>query len=223
MHYPAKEAKAVFFDLDNVLVFSEVMHFQSWQIVMQQVGRDPSQLDFQSLIGISDSRQACILKEKFSIALDAVQIWEMKRKAFFELIAQGFTAPMGRNHFLDKISNTYITAVVSSSGREVIKQVLEAENISSHFEFIIGHEDCIEHKPNPMPYLLALEKTNLLPHEALIIEDSYAGIKAAKNANIPVIGIFKDQTPDQLFDDVIYFHSFDEVSNWFFNPLKNIS
>jgi beta-phosphoglucomutase-like phosphatase (HAD superfamily) len=216
MYYPAKEAKAVFFDLDNVLVFSEVMHFQSWQIVMQQVDRDPNQLDFQSLIGISDSKQACILKEQFNIALDAVHIWEMKRKAFFELIAQGFTAPIGRNNFLDKISSTHITAVVSSSGREVIKQVLEAENINSFFQFVIGHEDCSEHKPSPIPYLLALEKTNLQPHEALVVEDSYAGILAAKNANIPVIGIFKDQSPDQLFDDVIYFHSFDEVNNWFY-------
>jgi beta-phosphoglucomutase-like phosphatase (HAD superfamily) len=217
MHYPAKEVKAIFFDLDNVLVFSEVMHFQSWQIVMQQVGQDPSQLDFQSLIGISDSKQACILKEEFNIAYDAVHIWEMKRKAFFELIPKGFTAPIGRNSFLDKISSSYLTAVVSSSGREVIKQVLEAESISTHFRFIIGHEDCTEHKPNPLPYLLALEKANLAPHEALVVEDSYSGILAAKNANIPVIGIFKDQTPDQLFDDVKYFHSFEEVSDWFFN------
>lgn len=214
MSYKVNQLKAVFFDLDNVLVFSEQMHFEAWQQVMQQLEKNPDDLEFEKMIGIVDSRQAVIIQEQFAIPLTAHAIWEMKRNAFFKLIPQGFAAPLGRNAFLEKISSTYFTGVVSSSGVEVIEQILAAENIRSHFQFIIGHENCANHKPNPLPYLMALEKAGCAPHEALIIEDSPAGIQAAKNANIPVIGIFKDQTPEQLFTDVRYFDTFTEVSAW---------
>ncbi len=213
MMLPPADLKAIFFDLDNVLVFSEVVHFVSWQKVMEQIGLDPNLLDFQSLIGISDSTQAVILKEKFDIQLDATTIWQMKRAAFFKLIPQGFSSPAGRKTFLTTCQQ-YITGVVSSSGTQVIQEVLDVEKIVPYFDFIIGHEDCIRHKPDPLPYLLALEKAQIKPNQALVIEDSPAGIQAALKANIPVIGIFKDQTSDQLIDNITYFKSFDEVNSW---------
>ncbi len=214
MFQPIQDLKAVFFDLDNVLVFSEAMHFHSWKMVMEQVGIDPEVLDFQSLIGVSDSQQAVILQNRFSINLDPTDIWQMKRKAFFELIPNGFESADGREPFLKWVSQNFKSAVVSSSGCEVIKEVLKADNISHYFNFIVGHEDCIRHKPDPLPYLLALEKANVKAHQALVIEDSPSGIRAALEANIPVVGIFKDQTPDQLIANVKYFHSFSEVHVW---------
>ncbi len=221
MSYKVNQLKAIFFDLDNVLVFSERMHFAAWQQVMQQLGKNPDDLAFEKMIGIVDSRQSVIIQEQFAIPLTAHTIWEMKRKAFFELIPQGFISPAGRNAFLEKISRIYFTGVVSSSGVEVIEQILTAENIRSYFQFIIGHEDCENHKPHPLPYLMALEKAGCQPHEALIIEDSPAGIQAAKNANIPVIGILKDQTPEQLFQDVRYFDSFTQVNAWLEEQMPN--
>jgi HAD superfamily hydrolase (TIGR01509 family) len=215
MLHPPQNLKAIFFDLDNVLVFSEVMHFQAWQIVIQALGINPALLDFQSLIGISDSQQAVILKDLFNLKQDPTEIWKMKRQAFFKLIPNGLDAPKGREIFLKNISSRYITAVVSSSGRQVIQEILQSENIVSYFKFIIGHEDCIRHKPDPLPYLHALEKAQIQPHEALVIEDSVSGIMAALNAFIPVIGIFKDQTPDQLLENVRYFNGFDEIDVWF--------
>ncbi len=214
MLLPTQDLKAILFDLDNVLVFSEVMHFNSWKMVMEQVGVNPELLDFQSLIGVSDSQQAVILQNRFSINVDPTDIWKMKRKAFFTLIPNGFESPHGREPFLTWVSENFISAVVSSSGNQVIKEVLEADKIAHHFDFIIGHEDCIRHKPDPLPYLLALEKCNLKSHQALVIEDSPSGITAALEAEIPVVGIFKDQTPDQLIPNVKYFNSFSEIHVW---------
>lgn len=221
MSHSVRKLKAIFFDLDNVLVFSERMHFAAWRHVMQQLGKNPDDLVFEKMIGIVDSRQSVMIQEQFAIPLTAHAIWEMKRKAFFTLIPQGFTFPAGRDAFLEKISRSHFTGVVSSSGVEVIEQILAAENIRSYFQFIIGHENCANHKPHPLPYLMALEKAGCQPHEALIIEDSPAGIQAAKNANIPVIGILKDQTPEQLFQDVQYFDSFTQVSTWLDKQMPN--
>ncbi|MBS0290662.1 MAG: HAD family phosphatase [Proteobacteria bacterium] len=215
---PIQELKAIFFDLDNVLVFSEVMHFKAWQMVMHELGVDPNLLDFQSLMGISDSAQSVILKERFGISESATTIWSMKRSTFATLLPTGFSSPEGRNDFLEKASQQYITAVVSSSGNTVIQAVLNTQNISSYFDFIIGHDDCERHKPDPLPYLYALEKAQIKAAQALVIEDSPSGITAALNAQIPVIGILKDQTPDQLLPNITYFNSFTEISHWLYQP-----
>ncbi|MBN9286814.1 MAG: hypothetical protein BGO43_05330 [Gammaproteobacteria bacterium 39-13] len=211
-----KNLKAIFFDLDNVLVFSEEMHFKSWQEVVKQFGIDPNQLHFQNLIGIADSKQAQLLKTQFNVQEDANLLWELKRKSFSSLIQQGFTAPLGRNEFLSKVSQKFITGVVSSSGNHVIQEILSLEKITNFFKFVIGHEDCSKHKPDPLPYLKALEIARVEPHEALVVEDSMSGILAAQKAEIPVIGILKDQTPDQLLPNVKYFTSFNEVNHWLY-------
>ncbi len=215
MQQPPQELRAILFDLDNVLVFSEEVHFRAWQMVMVQLGVSPLLLHFQSLIGIDDLTQSRILKEQFNIEEEVATIWQMKREAFFTLIPQGFSAPHGRDLFLQKATH-FTRAVVSSSGQEVIKAVLKSENITDKFDFIIGHEDCASHKPNPEPYLLALEKANLKPHQALVIEDSPSGITAALRAHIPVVGIFKDQQPQDLIENVRYFKTFSEVQDWLF-------
>lgn len=206
--------KAIFFDLDNVLVYSEIMHYEAWLKTVSRFGIDANQLSFEEMMGVSDLKQAHILKDQFELSMDAIALWQMKREHFFELIYKGFESPQGRNLFLENIHSSFITAVVSSSGVEVIKQVLALEKIDHYFDFIIGYEDCARHKPDPLPYQLALEKANVKPSEALVLEDSPSGILAAKNANIPVIGILKDQTPEQIFNDVNYFESFTEVALW---------
>lgn len=220
MTKPPQQLKAIFFDLDNVLVFSEKVHFKAWQLVMEKVGVNPDLIQFEKLIGIDDLTQSHILNDRFKLNLDARGLWQMKRDAFFELIPNGFTYPQGRESFLQTASK-YIRAVVSSSGREVIQHVLESEKIIHHFDFIIGHEDTQKHKPDPTPYLLALKKANIKQEEALVIEDSPSGIKAALQANIPVVGIFKDQTPSDLIDNVPYFDTFSEINTWLTNYISS--
>ena len=206
--------KAIFFDLDNVLVFSEVMHFKAWQQVLSHYGVDPNRIDFHSTIGFSDFVQAQQFTEKFSLAVDATALWEFKRNTFLEMSQSGFEFPLGRNELLEDLSSRFTLAVVSSSGRKIVDQVLKNEKIISYFDFIIGFEDCDKHKPSPTPYLNALVKANVSANEALVIEDSTAGITSAQKAAIPVIGILKDQSAEQIFQDVKYFKTFSEVHQW---------
>jgi beta-phosphoglucomutase len=208
------DLKAIFFDLDNVLVFSEVLHFKSWQKVIQQYGISPNAIHFESMIGISDLAQAKQLIKEFSIDEDTNTLWELKRTTFLELSTQGFESPSGRDSFLERISPSYIVGLVSSSGQKVINSVLKLEKISHYFDFIIGHEDCLRHKPDPLPYQQALAQANVEPHQALVIEDSVSGIKAALGASVPVIGLLKDQTPDQILKEIKYFTNFNDIDRW---------
>lgn len=206
--------KAIFFDLDNVLVFSEVLHFKAWQSVLEQCGYTLTEAHFQEMIGKSDGLQAREFEENFKLKQTAESLWHAKQQTFFENIKEGFGSPLGRNAFIQKYAKLSTVGVVSSSSKRIINEILNHEKISSLFEFVIAYEDCARHKPDPLPYQHALEKAKIAPHQALVIEDSLSGILAAQNAGIPVVGILKDQTPDQIVKNVKYFNDFNEIDLW---------
>lgn len=215
------DLQAIFFDLDNVLVFSERLHFRAWQQVMIILGASPDSIRFEEFVGIDDVTQSHMLKSKFSFKEEPLSIFELKRQTFVDLLATGFPSAQGRNKLLHTINDSFITAVVSSSSKSIVEQVLNIEKIDSFFDFVIAHEDCPFHKPHPYPYLMALEIAQVLPHQALVIEDSVAGIRAAQAAQIPVIGLLNDQAPEQILSNVTYFRHFDEVSLWLLNFINN--
>ena len=217
MAYSPSHLKAVFFDMDNVLVFSESTHDKAWRQVISAFNRDPNLIDYQSIIGTCDMQLANEFIEQFQLDATPESLWDLKYKAYLDLIHAGFEAPTGRDAFVETMSNRYVTGVVSSSSQTAIHQILHNEHIHHHFDFIISHEDCIRHKPDPLPYQQALALAQVEPHEALVIEDSVAGVTAALNAAIPVLGIFKDQSPEQLIKGVPYFNSFDEIQAFLFS------
>jgi beta-phosphoglucomutase-like phosphatase (HAD superfamily) len=205
--------KAIFFDLDNVLVFSEMVHFEAWQIVMKSHGVVLNAIDYHNMIDINDFRQAKQLVATHSLPETIEELWERKRQTFLALIKNGFTCASGRNAFLEDCSQKYTLGVVSSSGKQVVNNILEHENLISFFQFVIGYEDCEFHKPHPLPYQMALNIAGISSNEALVIEDSVSGIMAAKQAHIPVLGLLKDQTPEQIVEDVHYFEDFNQIQN----------
>jgi len=211
--------KAVFFDLDDVLVFSEKLHNHAWHLCLPSFGVNPTVIDFGSFTGMSDMQQAKRFVSEFSINHPPQALWESKRQAFLELAKSGFESAQGRNALLERLSKIYKIGVVSSSPISVIQEVLRLEKILDFFHFVIGFEDCQQHKPHPEPYQNALKLTGVYSHEALVVEDSVTGITAAKNANIPVIGLLKDQRPEQILKDVSYYNSFSEIHNSLFKEL----
>ena len=56
-------------------------------------------------------------------------------------------------------------------------------------------------KPDPEIFLKAAGKLNLKPDECVVIEDALHGVKAAKNAGIPVILIPDGFTKQQAYEN----------------------
>ena len=89
-------------------------------------------------------------------------------------------------------------AIVTGSERSPVISVLSRTELSQHFSLVIAGDDISADgsKPSPDGYLKAIEQLNqadatlqLQAHECIAIEDSFAGIEAAKNAQIPVVGV----------------------------------
>lgn len=211
LQFDRTHLKAIFFDLDDVLVFSETTHTKAWQLTLAQQGVSTDAIDFERFIGVTDMQQAKQFKEILNLEEDHQTLFETKRNTFLDLAKSGLESPAGRHFFLETLANRYVLGVVSSSIRRVINHVLHSEKIASFFQFTIAYEDCERHKPDPYPYQMALAKAEVAPHEALVIEDSLTGITAAQKAAIPVVGLLKNQRADQIVKDVEYFNDFSHI------------
>ena len=55
------------------------------------------------------------------------------------------------------------------------------------FEFIISSEDVEFKKPNPLPYLKAVQLSGIKKNNSIVFEDSNPGLISAKAAKLPTI------------------------------------
>lgn len=200
--------KAVFFDMDGVLVCSEKTHFQAWKELMTSFEVELPDTQFFFYVGGTDIFLAIELTKIHGLLIDPKELCKRKRDVFLAMIGQGFAVPKGRNEFLEEIHGRFQLAVVSSASRREIDAILTIENISHYFDFIIGNEDTARHKPDPLPYITALQKSALTKKEALVIEDSHPGISAAILAGLNVLGISSTFSCHPDFPEVCFYQDF---------------
>ncbi len=89
-----------------------------------------------------------------------------------------------------------ITSVTSRSNLAALLEVNLGAAWERYFAAVICGEDVDRKKPDPQVFELALSKLSLQPSQALAIEDSPAGLAAARAAGVPVV-----VTRSQFFAD----------------------
>ena len=94
-----------------------------------------------------------------------------------------------------------LKAVVSGSSKEEIESIIDENIGSNNFDFVISGDDLKEGqgKPDPASFQIALQRMNLTPLEAIVVENSPLGIEAANKAGIPYI-ITLNNTPLEMSD-----------------------
>lgn len=110
-------------------------------------------------------------------------------------------------------------AIVSGALRADIRAVLKRLSLESMFSVMVTAEDVKASKPDPSGYQLAIKRLNrqfsgldLSACECLAIEDSFAGIQAAKQAQISVVGVAH----------TFPFHMIQRQANWAIDYLDQL-
>ena len=78
--------------------------------------------------------------------------------------------------------------IVTSSSRKQVDLLVECLfNGFNPFEFIISSEDVELKKPNPLPYLNAVQLSGIKKNNSIVFEDSNPGLKSSLAAKLPTI------------------------------------
>lgn len=189
----------VIFDFDGVLVDTEYTTFEYYKEKLPSYGIELKESDFVYKMGrksIDFFRD--VLGNKFDAEL-VDKLIKQKRQAFLADVKRYLKPVPGGFELLKKCRDEGLKLVLGSQNeRELIEIAVDEYNIRQYFSAILSIQDISNKKPDPELFLLALKKAGVPAGEAVVIEDSPDGIKAANNAGIKVIGITSSFEKEKL-------------------------
>ncbi len=183
--------KAVIFDVDGVIFDSELLHKIAWENVFRKYRIVLDEGDYLEGIGVSDRDFLIKLKKekKVPFAIDMEDLISRKIAELLEISRNGAKVIPGMSEFIDALSKDYKLAVASNSHKEFIVNLLETSGLVRFFSVVLGCQDIARPKPSADIYIKCSEKLNVPPFCCCVIEDSPAGIMAAKNAGMHCVAI----------------------------------
>lgn len=179
--------RAIFFDFDGVLFNFEPIHFLGWQKLLESKKIKTFSLSLSEFIGVSDTKIALDILQSSSLNETIPDLIQQKNQFVLHEINQLSINIDAIKETLDYFVSHLLLAIVSSSSQEFIRPILKKYHLDTFFSFIVGSDEVSQHKPHPLPYLYALQKTPFMPHEVVAVEDSEPGLAAAQAAGLPVI------------------------------------
>lgn len=94
-------------------------------------------------------------------------------------------------------------AVASSSPLALIEAALEGLRLRDRFELVVSAENEPFGKPHPAVFLRTAERLGIAPVECLVLEDSLAGVIAAKAARMTCIAVPERGDPRFVLADLV--------------------
>lgn len=175
---------AILFDNDGVLVDTERHYFRANREVLAGVGVDLDEADYVELF-LREGTGAWHLAEARGLAAEVIDGLRAARdRRYVELLDDGPIVVPGVAELLPRLAARYRMAIVTSSEPGPFARTHARTGLLPHFELVLTRVDYQRSKPDPEPYLCAVDRLGLRPERCLVIEDSERGLRAAKAAGL---------------------------------------
>ena len=185
--------KAFIFDLDGVIVDTAKYHFLAWQKLANQLGIEFTHEHNEELKGVSRVRSLDIILELGNVQASQ----EDKNKWLVQKNEEylSYLVDMDESEILPGVLKVleYLKSknqfIALGSASKNARPILEKTNIMHFFDAIVDGNDVSNAKPDPEVFLRAAKLVGVSNENAIVFEDSVAGIQAANIANMISVGI----------------------------------
>ena len=190
---------AVMFDFNGTLSHDEPILCEIYGELFAEHGRPLSAQEyFDQLAGLSDPEIVRTWLGRDHPEVD--EVIEQRITRYRERVSDGSSIPEELREAVRYAAAQVRVAVVSGAARAEIEPVIRAAGLDGLVQAIVAAEDVDDGKPHPAGYLRALEllDSGLDAADALVFEDTEAGIASAKAAGMRCIAVLGTLAPARL-------------------------
>ncbi len=187
---------AVIFDLDGVLVDSEIWWDEIRLGFARRHDRAWTSDDQAAVMGANSAGWARIMRERLDLDLPEAAIErEVVDGVVARYRADGAPGIDGAVEAVRRIAAAHPVAVASSAHRAVIDAALEAIGLTATFRVVVSSDEVDHGKPAPDVYLEAARRLGVDPRDCLVVEDSKNGAAAGRAAGMTVVLVPNHSVP----------------------------
>ena len=186
----ATDAYAALWDMDGTLVDTAELHFQAWEAVCREMGRDFSRAEFAATFGLRNPEIfAALFGDRLSAA-EAAEWSDRKEEQYRAAARRGVELLPGVRALLEDLHRIgFRQAIGSSAPRANLELILRLTGIERFFGAVIGMEETQRGKPDPQVFQVAAERLGVAPARCVVLEDAVAGVQAARAAGMKCVAV----------------------------------
>lgn len=193
--------KAVIFDMDGLMIDSERVTYNEYVKKLYLLGHDDfTEEIYKRCLGKNKQGICQVFIDHYGDDFPMIEVWDDVHVAIDESLRAYVPKKKGLDLLLKYLKeHQYKTIVATSSTRNRVDEILKNAKIAEYFDDSICGDEVTHGKPNPEIFLTACQKLGVHPDEALVLEDSEAGIRAAYSGHIDVICVPDMKYPEPEF------------------------
>ena len=189
--------------MDGLMIDSERVTFECYQEILKGMNLTMDEEFYKTLLGKPlkgiYQRFYDVYGNDFPIEDVIKDVHALMAKRFE---TEGVPIKTGLKSLLEYLKeNNYKTIVATSSNRDRVDTILSQAQITDYFDDSICGDEVTKGKPNPEVFLKSCQKLGVNVDEAIVLEDSEAGIQASYDAGIKVICIPDMKYPEKQYEE----------------------
>jgi beta-phosphoglucomutase family hydrolase len=190
--------KAVLWDMDGVIVDTFDAHYRSWQQTMDELVQTFNIEMFRKTFGMNNRLILTTILQR-ELSEDFIQSVSDRKELLFRQMIRGSAVLLpGVLDWLGHFQNMGIKQAVASSAPQAnIDALLDELGIRAFFQAEAAGAT-LRGKPDPAVFLLAAELLGEEPRNCLVIEDSIAGVEAARRAGMKCVAVLTTNPAEKL-------------------------
>lgn len=208
--------QAVIFDLDGTIILNEEVYAEAFKEVLRNHGVS---IDGGTTIphtpGIGMERNWELLKKDFNLPedLSLSVLSHETQNSYHKRIKEVIVRPGFYELQESLVDNGIFLALATSNNWWLVEDELAGLDLQKYFNVTVTREEVFEPKPEPDIFFKAAEKLSIEPEDCIVIEDSIAGIKAAKEAGMKAVAVLGSYSSREDFPDAdLVVEGFEEVT-----------
>lgn len=175
---------AILWDNDGVLVDTETLYFEASRSVLAEMGFELTRERFVDLSLVQGKSAFEVAAERGLAPEEVAEGVARRNELYLERLKLGVPQLPGVRETLEALRGRVTMGIVTSSRGDHFHAIHSGSGLLELMDFWLVREDYRLSKPNPEPYLAAVERHGLDAAACVVVEDTERGLRAAATAGL---------------------------------------